>query len=827
MATETQPASKRSETLLLALSLVPAALVARPILEKIPLHHDHATHVFKVWHFWTELVPSGRLRGFSHYWGFGFPSDELVPCGGELWVGLFRLLTFGQLSWLKTYALAFAGLMFFKSYAAFRLGRHFFGRATGVIAAWLTLLDPGAMLEGGWEWHTDWGVWPVTLAASFFALALVRLDRLLSEGRAREVAAAGGLVAAALVTHQIALVALMLTAPLLFITRRLQKEPPRWFVYLAAVAALLFGFCLAGFFLVPFFTHTADTLDLGWLHEPLVVVVERLVLGKTFQNLAAPLHFLGLAGIVLGLYGRAHGGRFFAAAALACVLLASDVLVRTLHLERVLPGLVKFEVNRLLLVAKLFWFPLVGYALSALARLLSELFRRAGLGPNGVRVALAVAFASPLLLPVVRTGVAAHFEKRVVGAAELPEWADFQRFIVWSRAVRARTSEHYRVAYELWRGNHLPTILPVFDQTLLYKAGTTPTQIFKNLPRAPDPELYVALSVKYVVATAPLRDPSFRLIERFGGLFVHEFTRYRKEPFTLLGKGRGELVEFSPERIRIRLADTTPGTRLKLHVASYSRWRARQAGQELPIATVPVYEFRYPFLMEVPVGDGELVFEYVQRPADVAGLLLSMLALPGFFAALWFGRRQSEQRARLARAIERSQKPAGFFAIVLLSAIVAVVLLRTRSRRALLPPDSLFQKLEGRELRFAGKACENVEPLVFRCGPERVEAEVVSAAIWGVHLCMHAPRHGRLVLSKELTLGSFLAGSYDSVTRQSSGSVRVAIDGQELAKFATEPPYLQQQFVQFDTRARRGQKALVEIELDGSAVDCFDFRLLR
>ena len=33
--------------------------------------------------------------------------------------------------------------------------------------------------------------------------------------------------------------------------------------------------------------------------------------------------------------------------------------------------------------------------------------------------------------------------------------------------------------------------MPVFDQTLLYKAGTTPTQIFKNLPRAEHhPDLY-------------------------------------------------------------------------------------------------------------------------------------------------------------------------------------------------------------------------------------------------------------------------------------------------------------------------------------------------
>ena len=820
---------KLRERLLLALALVPAALLAPRIIGQIPLSHDHATHVFKAWHFWTELVPSGRLRGWSHFWGFGSPADELVPCGGELWVGLFRLLTLGQLSWLRTYAVAVAGLMFFNAYASYRFGRHFFGGAVGVIAAWLTLLDPGQMLEGGWEWHTEWGVWPVTLAACFLELSLVRLDRVLSRASAREVAFAGALVALALITHQVMLVALAVSVPLLCVAHRWGPERARAPAVLRALGALAFGASLAGFFLVPFFTHSADTLDLGWLHVPLATALERLFTGETFQNFAIALHFLGLLGIALGLRGRTQGSRFFALAALACTLLASDVLVRTLHLERVLPSLVKLEVNRLLLVAKLFWFPLVGYALTECVRFARRLLETAGLAPRVARAVLVLCCAAPFAFPSVWRPLARNLQRPVTGAADLPDWAALEELAAWSRAARARSSEHYRIAYELWRGNHLPTLMPVFDHTLLYKAGTTPTQIFKNLPRAEhDPDLYAALSVKYVVTPEPRDEAWLRPVRRFGGLSVYEFLGYRPEPFTLLGPGHAELVEFSPERIVLRLSDTGPSTRLKLHVASYGRWRATQRGAELPIATVPVYSYRYPLLMEVAASNGELVFEYVERPADIAGLLLSLLALPGLLGALWLAREQRPLVVRVATELGRFRTHARLGAIVLVLSAVALVVWRTRTRRALLPADSLFQSLAAKDLRFAGAACEKLEPLVFQCGSARVEADAISPEIWGVHLCMHAPRNGKLELRTERTLGSFLAGSYDSIARQSSGgSIRVAVDGQELASFPTVPPYLQQQFVQFDTRERRGHKARVELELDGSAVDCFDFRLLE
>jgi hypothetical protein len=130
------------------LSLIPGLIQAFPLFWKTPLSHDHPTHLFKAWHFWTEMLAQWRLRGWSHFWGFGFPADEFVPSGGEIWVSLFRALSLGQLSWLRTYALAFAAFLILVPLTAFVFTRRYFGPTAGLIAAWLTSLDTGGFSRG-------------------------------------------------------------------------------------------------------------------------------------------------------------------------------------------------------------------------------------------------------------------------------------------------------------------------------------------------------------------------------------------------------------------------------------------------------------------------------------------------------------------------------------------------------------------------------------------------------------------------------------------------------------------------------------------------------
>src|SRR5260221_229802 len=278
----------------LIMAIVPALCCAASLGKKTPFSIDHPMHLFKAWHFWTEMLARGRLRGWSHFIGFGVPMNELVPCGSDAWVALFRIATFGQLSWPRTYALAFAAFLVLVGFAAYSFARLYFGRGAGVAAAWITTLDPGQMLQGGWEWHTHYGVWPVSLSMAFSLLALVRFEHVLRGGRTRDVFWAGAWLAAALLTHPLALLVFAIATPLLLLEHAVVSRatrPPRVF---AVMGALTFGFALAAFYVVPALTHASETQDLGWLGDPLSQVSQHLVDFKTFDKVWAPVHALAL-----------------------------------------------------------------------------------------------------------------------------------------------------------------------------------------------------------------------------------------------------------------------------------------------------------------------------------------------------------------------------------------------------------------------------------------------------------------------------------------------------------------------------------------------------
>ncbi len=834
------PRANWAEVGLLVLAILPAIIVSVPLLGDTPLSYDHATHLFKGWHFWDEMLARGRLRGWSHFWGFGFPSDELVPCGGELWIALFRAVTLGQLSWMRTYSLAFAGFLIFKTAAAYWFARGFrLGRAAAVACAWFTIGDPGGMLEGGWTWHTYWGVWPVSLAMSFALLALVRFNRILEGGGSRDVFAAGAWLGAALLTHQMPLPTFAVALPLLVLDHLLRARKPRLEDVARVGFGLAFAFALVAFFLVPFLARTRYAQDLGSLGDSLPVVAQNTLKLETFQNVPTLMHALPLLGAWFALRRRLPGGVFLTTAAVLFVVLGSGTLLRDLHLERALPTLVKLEANRFLLIAKLFWFPLGGLAAVSLLGLGegSALFRLSGkkrtlaygaltaalLGAAVVAPTYAVLHGANMSKQYV--GPDAKVSKLYVGEQDRQLWASYPALLAWTRRLRDSTTEHYRIAYEMWRNDHLSTIAPAFDHTLMYKIGSTPTQIFDKMPMTNETELLEALSVKYVVSATRLNWSTLELERRFGRLWVYRFLRYRPEPFTMLGPGHAELLEFSPERVRIRVSGTSPESRLKLHVASYDRWQARTGSEVLPLTTVTTLGIEYPDLMEVPVRDGELVLEYVYRTPDWLGLLLSLGALPAFFALRrWNARSQLLERvcARIARAA-RPLTFAGIAAVLLATVAVAAA---TQSRDRLLPPNSLFRLVkEPADLTLDGQPCEATAPLLFSCGARQLSAEAVSGAMWGLHLCMAAPPDANeLQLRVQGTLGSVISGYYEP-RGAGAGTVRIAVDDQELGAIPTRPAYLRQQKLEVDTRTRRGQAATIAITLTGAALYCFDFSI--
>ncbi len=822
----------------LVLVLAPALWVVQPLLRQTPLSYDHASHLFKSWHFWTEMLGRGRLRGWSHFWAFGFPSGELVPFGEELWVAIFRAATLGQLPWTRTYALAFGAFLLLKALTAYVFTRRYFGTGAAVVCSWISLFDPGAMLEGGWDWHTYWGVWPVQLSMCFVLLAYTRLEDVLELGRKRAVFWAGAWLGASLLIHPLALLVLLITAPLFFLEHLLRPGPDLAPVpgsgdrspalgppirLALGVGALAFGVALAAFSFVPFVARSGHAQDLGWLGDPLPVVSQHLLELRTFENVWFPIHGLALLGAWFAVRARHPGGVFLACSAAVCVFLSSDTLIADLHLERALSTLLKIENDRMLLAAKLFWFPLAGHGLVELFRLPVALGPAPTHGRRALRWALALGLGAALLLPGGQSFYETQIKKEFNGERKTEFWDDFQVFLRWSQQLERAPGEFYRIAYHMWRGNHLSTLSPVFNQTPMYKVGYTPTQIFDKFPMTDEHELFEALSVKYVLSSYPLERADLTLERRFGKLWLYRFNSYKPQPFSVIGAGQAELLEFEPERIRIRLSGTAPDTTLKIHVSSYDRWQATLAGTPLPISTVPVYGVEYPVLMQVPVRDGELVIEYVYRSAEWLGLIITLAAGPAFLGLVWLGRRSSVLTRGIA-LLQRQQRPIGGAALVLLLICSIVIAARTRDRSRMLPPSSIFHQLEGPELSVGDEGCVKTSPLTFKCGSHVIRPEVVSGS-WGIHSCMTTRDAEQVQIRATLPLGAFLAGRYDPAP-EGPGAIQLDVNGRTLANVATRPAYLRRQSIQFDTTEHAGQRTVVELTISGAALHCFDFRIV-
>jgi|GEM_PF-6253868 len=805
-----------------------------PLVLSTPLSSDHPVHIYNAWHFWTEMLGRGRLRGWSHFWAFGLPACEFMPWGPDLWVALFRAATLGLLTWIRTYGIALVGMLILSTLALYRFTKRFFGTPAAVVAAILFILDPGGWAEGGWYWHTSVGVWPVTLGMSLVLLALVKVEDVIERGGRWNMVAGTLFVFASLITHLLPLIVYPVALPLLLLDHLLRRDGLAKGALGRVAMTIGLGFGLAAFQIVPAVVRSAVTRDLGVLGIPLEELARRLVELQVLEHFWPSITAMVMLGFFLALRHRPPGGIFVAASALVFVVLSSKILLSVFHAERLMQGILKIESRRMLLVAKLFWLALAGYAMTAGAHRSREVLNRLhdrSRAQRAIGLVLFAAIGAPLLKPAAQHLRETQLVRKIQTAQETPYWQDMVPFFEWSLGERQRTHEFFRIAYALPMHNHLSIIAPVFNQIPAYKVGYTPAQEFRSFPMTSEPELYEALCVKYVVTDQPLAQPDFVLDRTFGQLQVYRFARYRSQPFTLLGGGRAELARFEPERIELRLRGVTPGARLKLHVARYAPWEARLNGQVVPISPATVYGVEYPFLMEVPAADGDLVFRYVRRAPDWIGLAASLVSL-SLMALLAIGRidRLRAHRfyvvvaatLRKGAADRRARAAVSVLAVVLLGLVIRILTAPTR-----LPTESVFRLAvpPAGEISLGQQPCVATEPAVWQCGPHQIRAGVASG-IYGAHFCLSAPAVGPLVFTTTTKLQSFIDGRYDAT--DATGRIRVSVDDSVLMEMATRHSDQGLQFIQIDTRSlvHKGETARLRIELEGGPLNCFDFNLV-
>lgn len=590
-----------------------------PFLQgRVPASGDHTVHLHKLWFLWERLLPRARLSGWSSYWFLGEPVGDLYPPGQDLWAAAVRAMTLGQLSWERSYGLAFASFYLFSAWCLYDLGRRRLSPLAGAVAATLWILDPGAWEQGGWLYQVYYGVWGQGLAQALLLPALHRTLLWVEVGRRKDLGLASLLCGLALFCHPMSLILLGFGGLALVLGCGLRGRE----ALLRLVAPPGLGTLVSSTFLLTFLGRSGYTRNIGLEGVSGVEVLGQLLQGQLMESVPPGVGALGLLGAGLLLWRRDRLGR-------------------------ALVGLFVFLwVARTTLVSDLPWKELPGPDLSNIQfRRLSIPARTLLLLLAGVGAAQAIswirawgqarrpALLGALLLALLGHGLVVWGQKAVEDGRELP-MLDEPRFaqsasawLAWSREQWSHREAFYRIATILHPHDHHLMSSTLTNRTPTLKIGYTPAHMFRWAPDQATDALFRVASVRWILSGQPVDARNVRLEQDWGPLRLYEYLDYRPERYTLDGDGLVEPLSFEDERAAFRLRGVEPGARFILHVSEYPRWEARINGEVVPIEGAPLWEGGDRFLISVPARDGILTFDYVRRPLDWLAMTLSLVGV--------------------------------------------------------------------------------------------------------------------------------------------------------------------------------------------------------
>jgi hypothetical protein len=666
-----------------ALVLFTLGLHVELVLWAVPATGDHMIHLYKGWLMSEHLLPSGRLSGWSHMAFAGYPAGVYYPVLGDLAITAVRWITFGLLSWERTYSLWFAVLVVLIPLAVYALTRRATGKIGALAAGVLAAGDVGGWPQGGHVSTFHWAVWPFILGLTLSMLSVVAAEKaILAPIRERPLRFVGfaALLALAVLAHPISSfflgIAATLFVAMLVWWKRAEHRPMR-VIGRASLAAGI-GAVLAGFWIVPWIT-TGQEWTLGWpavgfggMWLSLVKMAEALASNQLFYKFYWATWVLGAVGIPLAFSTRRRWPIYIAVLFVftflfvgGCNALGDGVIARKVQIER-MAAFMKFA-----------WFALAGIAVD-----------RIGVGVLWAIGRLPERFASDVWqrrLALARPIVGVAF----VAALVIAGWHDSFRYVtrmgrlggaLWDDIVEAEQwlSEQPRgsldrVLYQPGKlcvsgklsspecnevyHRHIFASGPVRTGLPKLKFGYEATAIFKNVPLAhrwpqdgrlirrllTEPEAMESLHVRWIVSLAPWPErPDVKQVERIGDVRVYEVAAGKGPPVRLEGEGRLEVERFSDEEVVVRVSDAGEGARILYPIAHFYPWRAYRDGKPIELDRHGVLEDLREILIAVPARDGttSLVFErpWWERVANWASLLLWLAC--GAFAVVVVVRRR-------------------------------------------------------------------------------------------------------------------------------------------------------------------------------------------
>lgn len=642
------------------------------LLWAVPGTGDHLIHMYRGWLMSEHLIPSGRITGWSHMAFAGYPAGVYYPILGDLLISGFRFITFGALSWERTYTLLFLILLVSMPLVVYAVARKVSGQMGALAAAVLSVGDVGGWPQGGHYSTVHWAVWPYTFGLTLAWLSLSVSETVMRHPVRRRPEAFLGfavLLAATALAHPMTAFFLGLGAPILVVafTIAQRKQTPLHLPALRAGGAAAIGVGLAAFWIVPWMTGGGEwtfewpTVGFGgaWLRPnevpfsmwEMTVGLFTNTLFKNFYWLAWGLGFLGIA---LGVISKKMWPTY-----LVALLIIAFVFTGICNSLGDTPIHRKVQIERMAAFMKFIWFVLAGFAVDrvgrAVAWALDKTSKDASAGRLWRRLRPWASQAAGLAFVI--TVIAVGWKDVYAKIAEIGQlggetWDDIVRAETWLAEQPKGPLDRvlYQAGELCLRGKinseacneiyhrHIFASGPVVTGLPKLKFGYEATAIFKNLPlrqRWPadafivrrmvlEPDAFENLHVRWVVSLAdwPQRD-DMEEVKRFGEVRVYSVEHGKKPPVRLKGPGRISVKEFSDERIVVEVTGASDETEILYPVAYYYPWHAYRDGKSLKIDVREVLPgTSHKILMAVDGADGvtELLYERPLRERLAAWL---------------------------------------------------------------------------------------------------------------------------------------------------------------------------------------------------------------
>lgn len=610
------------------------------LLGRPPASRDHAIHYFQTRLLWDELIPTGRLWGWSDTLGAGYPYGESYPVLGYLLGGLSNAATFGLVGPRASYAWGIAitwalgmvavGWLAHTIVSTLRHGDRLAARWAFCAGGLLWLFDAGASRQGGWNYLLFHGVWPQMFSAVLWALSLTLTLRALQRPSPRRIAAAALVLGASVTAHPFGMLAAAASAGLLLVAVFLcpgkMPAPLRtWaIVHLGAAA-------VAGSVVLVFFGSAAGMARSPVQWSPLGQLSYETLTGGLFPTHWAWLGPLFILGVVAIVRRPSTLGLFALLLCAALVVLGSHESMTVLRLDLVVSGFKNLQFPRYTIELKPVMFAIAGVGavlLPAAVRSIAPTLR-----PSRPRAWVFAALAAPFLASFAPD--LGRLKTRPVGALDTleahPEGTDEAGMLALLREEATAVQGPLRVAYlRHGMGGGMFPIYAITDAGAeLVLDGHIAAVNFKHRIRR-DPAGYDALGVTHVIHDRALGDReqvfADRLIEleTFGRYHVARYIPESTLPRVTADQGIATVTTDEDEHVVIEVDSPKPST-VVLRQAPHLRWEATFNGE--PVDTDAAKRIAGLSLLSVRVpGSGQLELRYRRTLAERLAGWVSALA---------------------------------------------------------------------------------------------------------------------------------------------------------------------------------------------------------